>query len=116
MSALAIMTTIIRTHRIYITRKVSLIPPSSRGHHGTLQIRTGRRMPLPESRGAGQVGQHQQAARIAVQAEATARSIKDLHGQHPSALAQLAEALAEAGQHQQAEGVARSITIPGRQA
>src|SRR6185437_11213396 len=38
MSALAIMTSIIRTHRIYLTRKVSLIPPSSRRHHGTLQI------------------------------------------------------------------------------
>ena len=44
-----------------------------------------------------------------------ARSITDPDLQ-AEALAQVAGALAEAGQYQQAEAVARSITDPGRQA
>ncbi len=60
-------------------------------------------------------GQHEQAARVARQAEAVARSITD-PDPHAGALAQVAGALAGAGQHEQAEAVARSITSPDRQA
>ena len=48
---------------------------------------------------------------VAGQAEAVARSITDPDSQ-AQALAQVAGALAGAGQHQQAEAVARSITDP----
>jgi hypothetical protein len=75
MSALAIMTSIIRTHRIYLTRKVSLIPPSSRRHHGTLQIPDRQADALTRVAGCWAGRPHQRAARIAVQAEATARSV-----------------------------------------
>jgi orotidine-5'-phosphate decarboxylase len=52
---------------------------------------------------------------MASQAATVARSITN-PGRQAQALAELAGALAEAGQHEQAEIVARSITDPDRQA
>ena len=51
---------------------------------------------------------------MASRAEAVARSLTDPYAQ-TRALAAMAEALAQAGQHQQAEAVTRSITNPDRQ-
>jgi hypothetical protein len=61
------------------------------------------------------VGQHEQAAAAASQAETVARSITD-PGPQAQALTAVTEALAELSQHEQAETVARSITQPGWQA
>jgi hypothetical protein len=63
------------------------------------------------------VGQHEQAAAAASQAETVARSITDPGPQaQAQALTAVTEALAELSQHEQAETVARSITQPGWQA
>ena len=62
-----------------------------------------------------EVGQHEQAAAMAAQAETLARSTIHPDWQ-PYALTKLAGAMAEASQHEQAETVARSITDPHWQA
>src|SRR6185369_2281968 len=59
--------------------------------------------------------QQEQAAAMASQAATVARSITDSYLQ-ARALAGVARALAEAGQHEQAATVARSITSPYLQA
>ena len=69
-----------------------------------------------------EAGQHEQAARVADQAETIARSLTSPHEQ-ADALAQVAQTLAEAGLHEQAarvadqaETIARSLTSPHQQA
>ena len=59
--------------------------------------------------------EHQQAIVIAAQVQAVARSITN-PGSRAGALPQVTEALAWAGQYQQAETVARLITNPRTQA